>query len=238
MTGTWGGADVRQESSKQVSLWRQPGADLWTFQRHQELWRGGRSCLKTAASGLEERGWSLLDTRAWRQTRCWRSSSDPEDIFLTSCFLSALWCQGGKKRRKKREGGMTHLSILHQLLKFLQKGCTALKRVWIFSNKGSFDFSLAFRLVSGRNKPSCLQVCVLSKCFSFNTRAEMQCRSDTFSCLPMAWSDCVLCSLRQILFSGGGLKVLLTLEAVRAGVLWTTGLAALTKCWNLSPVGR
>lgn len=108
---------------------------------------------------------------------------------------------------------MTHLSILYQLLKFLQKGCTALKRGWIFGNTDTFDFSVVCRLVCGRNKPPCLQLCVLSKCCSFNTKAEVQCRSDTPSCLPMAWSDCMLCSLRQILFQArGGLKVLLTLE--------------------------
>lgn len=151
MTGTRGGADARQDSPKQVSLWRQRGADLWTFQRHRELWRGGRSCLKTATSGLEERGWSLLDTRAWRQTRC--CSNDPEDIFLTSCFPTWLWCQGGRKRRKKREGEMTHLSILHQLLKFLQKGCSAVKRGQIFSNKDTFDFFVAFRLAHGKKPP-------------------------------------------------------------------------------------
>lgn len=177
MTGTWGGAGTRQESPEQVSLWRQLGADLWTFQRHRELWRGGRSCLKTATSGLEERSWSVLDTRAWRQTRC--CSNDPEDIFLMSWLLSALLCQGGRKRRKKREGGMTCLSILYQLLKFLQKDCTALKRGWIFSNKDSFDFSVAFRLVHGKKKPSCLQLCVLSECWTFHTKAEIQCRSGT-----------------------------------------------------------
>lgn len=48
---------------------------------------------------------------------------------------------------------MTHLSILHQLLKFLQKGCSAVKRGWIFSNKDTFDFFVAFRLVHGKKTP-------------------------------------------------------------------------------------
>lgn len=155
------------------------------------------------------------------------------DILFVLFFFSALWFQVGRKRRKKREGEMTHLSILRQLLQFLQKGCTALKRGWTFSNKDTFDFSVAFGVVHGKKKPSCLQHCILSKCCSLNTKADIQCRSETPSCLSMAWSDWLLCSLRQILFVGWGLKVLLALVAVRAGALWITWLATLTECWSL-----
>lgn len=45
-------------------------------------------------------------------------------------FLTHVGAQAGGRGEKR---GMTHLSILHQLLNFLQKGCTALKRSRILS---------------------------------------------------------------------------------------------------------
>lgn len=201
MTGTWDVADARQESPLQVSLWRRRGADLWTFQRHKELWRGGRSRLKTATPGQGAGGRRLITT--WHeslkadkilQEQQWSRRRLP-DVLLSQRTSVPRQEEEEKKEERTNDSLVNSASVAKPSAE--RPRCSYKRADLVFGNKDLFDFCVACRLVCRRNTWSCLLLWGLFKCCSFNAQAEVQCKSNTPLCLPMVWSNWGLCSLRR-----------------------------------------